>query len=97
MSSMYIVGYGFLFWDSDDQWLKEYTQKIGACDTLKVKMWGIYTWVQITRRQGYINLIVETDSKFFIDMVIESCKLNRNNSILVKHIQPLKITMTCYS
>jgi ribonuclease HI len=87
--SLNIAGCGGLFRDSDGQWLQGYTQRIGACDALHAEMWGMYTGMQVARRQGYTNLIVESDSKFLIDMVTGSCKLNGNTPILVRRIQDL--------
>jgi len=49
----------------------------------------MYIWMQAAKSQGYINLIVENDSMFLIDMLIESCKLNWNTLILVRRIQDL--------
>jgi len=41
--------------------------------------------------EGFTHLIVESDSKLLIDMVIGSCKLNRHTPILVHCIQDLAI------
>ena len=87
--SMNIAECGYLFRDSDGQWLQGYIQNIGACDALHAKMWGMYTGMQMARRQGYTNLIVEIDSKFLIDMVTGNCKFNGNTPILVRRIQDL--------
>jgi len=89
---MDIVGCGGLFRDSNGRWLQWYTQKIGACDALHAGIWGMYRGMQMARRQGYTNLKVENDSKFLIDMVTGSCKLNGNTS----YPRPLKVTVTCY-
>jgi ribonuclease HI len=87
--SMNIAGCGGLFRDSDGQWLKGYTLRIGDCDALHAEMWGMYTGMKMARRQGYTHLIVESDSKLLIDMVTGRCKLNGNSPILVKRIQDL--------
>ena len=87
--SMNIAGCGDLFRDSDEQWLRGYMQRIKACDTLHAKIWRMYTWMQMARRQGYKNLIVESNNKLLIDMVTRSCKFNGNTPILVRPIQYL--------
>ena len=43
----------------------------------------------MARRQGYKNLIVESNNKLLIDMVTRSCKFNGNTPILVRPIQYL--------
>ncbi|CAJ2649539.1 unnamed protein product [Trifolium pratense] len=52
-------------------------------------MWGMYTGMEMARRQGYTHLIVESDSKLLIDMVTGRCKLNGKTPILVNRIQDL--------
>ncbi|MCI40413.1 non-LTR retroelement reverse transcriptase, partial [Trifolium medium] len=49
--SMDVAGCGGLFRDLNGRWLKGYPQKIGACDTLQAKMWGMYTGMQMARIQ----------------------------------------------
>ncbi|CAJ2657953.1 unnamed protein product [Trifolium pratense] len=87
--SMNIAGCGDLFRDSDGRWLIGYTQRIGDCDALHAEMWGMYTGMEMARRQGYTHLIVESDSKLLIDMVTGRCKLNGKAPILVNRIQDL--------
>ncbi|GAU10638.1 hypothetical protein TSUD_421140, partial [Trifolium subterraneum] len=85
--SMGLAGCGGLFRDSNGRWLKGYAQKIGACDALHAEMWGMYTGMQMARRQGFTHIIVESDSKLLIDMVTGSCKLNGKTPILVRRIR----------
>ncbi|CAJ2630361.1 unnamed protein product [Trifolium pratense] len=87
--SMNNAGCGGLFRDSDGRWLKGYTQRIGDCDALHAEMWGMYTGMEMARRQGYTHLVVESDSKLLIDMVTGRCKLNGKAPILVNRIQDL--------
>jgi ribonuclease HI len=72
------VSCGEFYRDSNDRRLKGNTQRIGTCDALHAKMWGMYRGVQIAREQGFNYIIIESDSKLLIDIVIWRCKLNRN-------------------
>jgi ribonuclease HI len=93
MSQWAWPGCGGLFRDSYGRWLKEYTQKIGTCDVLYAEMWRMYTGM--ARRQGFTQLIVESDSKLLIDMVSRSCKLNGNTPILGRRIRDFT-NRACY-
>jgi ribonuclease HI len=73
--------------DSDGPWIQGYTQKISACDALHAKMWGMYMAMNLARRQGITQLIVESDSKLLIDMVTGRCNLNGAAPILIRRIQ----------
>ncbi|PNX80630.1 receptor-like kinase [Trifolium pratense] len=82
-------GYGGLLRDSDGRWIKGYSRKIGACDALQSKMWGMYLGLDLARQQGIRQLHVESDSKVLIDMVTKKNKFNGNIPTLVHRIRQL--------
>lgn len=43
---------------------------------MNISMWGMYDGLRIARRQGFLQLMGESDSKLLVDMVIENCKIN---------------------
>jgi hypothetical protein len=63
--------------------LKGFAPVIGSCDALHAEVWGMYTWMQIARRQCFAHLILESYSKLLIDMITMSYKLNGKTSILI--------------
>ncbi|XP_013443867.2 SKP1-like protein 21 [Medicago truncatula] len=56
------AGCGDLLRNSDGRWLKGYYRKIGTCDALTSKMWGMFLGMQLAWRQGFHRLQVESDS-----------------------------------
>jgi len=48
-----LAGCGDLFRNSDDRWIKGYSQKIETCDAICVEMWGMYLGMQLAWRQGF--------------------------------------------
>jgi hypothetical protein len=52
------VSCGEFYRDSNDRRLKGNTQRIGTCDALHAKMWGMYRGVQIAREQGFNYIII---------------------------------------
>jgi ribonuclease HI len=87
--SVDIAGCGGLIRDSNGQWLKGYVWKIGTCDVLYAEMWGMYEGLRIARRQGFSQLIVESDSKLLVDMVTRNCKINGAIPVLIRRIRDL--------
>jgi ribonuclease HI len=51
-------------------------RKIGVCDALHAKMWGLYLGLELAWRDGVSHLCLEGDSKLLIDMVTNNCKTN---------------------
>jgi len=64
------------FHDSDGRWLEGFNPKIGACNALHAEMWGMYSGLDMTWREGASHLIIESDSKVVVDMVTNKCKTN---------------------
>jgi len=85
----HIFGCGGIFRDTDGQWIKSYTKKIGACDALHAEMWGLYLGIEMAWREHFDHLIVESDSKILIDMIFDKFKFNGNIPILVHRIRKL--------
>lgn len=52
-------------------------------------MWGIYARTELAQRRGVTHLIVESDSKLLIDMVIGRCNLSGAIPILIRRIEEL--------
>jgi ribonuclease HI len=84
-----IAGCGSLFRDSDGRRIKGYTKKIGACDALHAKMWGLYLGLNMVLREHFSHLIVESDSKILIDRISDNFHFNRNIPVLVQRVQKL--------
>jgi len=81
-----LVGCGGLIRDYNNQWLTRYVRKIGTCDAFYVEMWDMNEGLKIARRQGFLQLIVESDSKLLVDIVTSNCKLSGVSPILSRHI-----------
>jgi len=84
-----LVGCGGLFRQPDGKLIKGFSCKIGACDTLHAKMWGLYLGLDMAWREGLSHLIVESDSKVLVDMVSNNCKINGVIPSLIRRIQEL--------
>ncbi|KAK2359284.1 SKP1 protein [Trifolium repens] len=69
---------GGLLRNSDGTWLKGYSRKLGICDVLHAEMWGMYLGLDLARREGIMQLYVESDSKILIDMVTDKIKFKGN-------------------
>ncbi|GAU18198.1 hypothetical protein TSUD_249000 [Trifolium subterraneum] len=73
-----LAGCGGLLRNSDDNWLKGYSRKLGNCDALHAEMWGMYLGLGLARREGIMHLHVESDSKVLIDMVTKKINFKGN-------------------
>jgi len=49
--------------------------KIGLCDALHAKMWGLHLSLDMVRRDYILHLIMKNDSKLLIDMIKENCSI----------------------
>ncbi|KAK2452886.1 TMV resistance protein N [Trifolium repens] len=84
--SLGLVVCGGLFRNSDGRWIKGYSRKIGTCDALSDEMWGMYLGMQLSWRQGFHHLQVESGSKSLVDMITGNVKFNGNPPTLVRRI-----------
>ncbi|MCI38614.1 ribonuclease H, partial [Trifolium medium] len=50
-----LAGCGGLLRNSDDTWLKGYSQKLENCDVLHTKMWGIYLGFDLAPRGDHAS------------------------------------------
>jgi len=80
-------GCGGLLRDANGRWIKGFVRKIGACDALHAKMWGIYLGLELAWRDGISQLCVESDSKLLVDMITNNCKMNGTTLVLIRRIQ----------
>jgi hypothetical protein len=76
----------------EDEWK---VKKIGVHDTLHIKLWGIYLCSNMTWMERIPQLIVESDSKILINMVIDNCKFSGTIPILVQSIQNFLVLDWC--
>lgn len=81
-----LAGCGGLFRDAISQWITGYARKIGTCDASHAEMWDMYEGLKIARRQGFLQLIVESDSKLLVDMVTGNYKLSGATPILIHRL-----------
>ncbi|GAU24728.1 hypothetical protein TSUD_355570 [Trifolium subterraneum] len=84
-----LVGCSGLLRNSDGNWLKGYSRKLGNCDALHAEMWSMYLGLDLARRVGIMHLHVESDSKVLIDMVTKKINSKGNLPTLVHHIRQL--------
>lgn len=64
-----------LFRNDDGWWIKGYTNKIDSCDALHAQMWGLYLSLDMARQDRISHLIVESDSKITVDMILDKCNM----------------------
>ena len=55
-----------------DIWIKGYIRNIGACDALHAEMWSMHLGLDMTRKEITSPLIVKSNSKILLDMIIAS-------------------------
>ncbi|MCI03243.1 ribonuclease H protein [Trifolium medium] len=79
-------GCGGLFHNSDERWIKGYIKKIKACDALHAEMWGMYIDLDLECKEHICHLIVESDSKILIDMIMDN-KFNGTLPTLVWRVR----------
>ena len=70
--------------------MNSYARKIGSCDALHAKMWGMYIGMDMAQSQGITHLQVEGDSSLLVDMVTGKCNINGNVPTLIRRICDLK-------
>lgn len=56
--------------------IKGYIHKIEVCDALNDEMWGMHLGLDLAWRGRILQLIVESDSKFFTNMTTYNCKFS---------------------
>ncbi|PNY15883.1 ribonuclease H, partial [Trifolium pratense] len=69
--------------------MKGYIRKTGVCDAFHAELWGMYLGLDMAWRERIPQLIVESDSKILIDMIMDNCKFNGAVPTLVRRIQNL--------
>jgi ribonuclease HI len=87
--TLVLAGCGGLLPDADGRWLTGYSRKIGTCDALSAEMCRMYLGMQLAWRQGFHHLLMESDSKILVDMIMGNVKINGKRSTLVRRIQEL--------
>jgi len=60
-----------------------------VCDALHAELWGMYLGLDMVWREQIPQLIVGSDSKTLIDMVIGSCNFSGAIPMLVRRIRNL--------
>jgi ribonuclease HI len=84
-----LAGYSGLLRDSDDRWLTRYSRKIGTCDAISAEMWGCTLGMQLAWRQDFHHLLVESDSKVLVDIIMGNVKIKGKPPTLIRRIQEL--------
>ena len=95
-----IAGCGGVFRDASGVWKHGFSRNLGVFEITKPGLWGtfvmmaelrgILTGLQIAWKEGFRNVIMESDSSASVKMIEDGCKENSDFYDLIKEIQSLQ-------
>ncbi|KAF7800797.1 putative ribonuclease H protein [Senna tora] len=75
--------------DHDGNWLFGFSKKIGASSALHAEIWSIWTAMKIAKDKDLPRIIIETDSKLALDLLLKNDDTCHPLSGLVRKIKVL--------
>ncbi|KAL4359627.1 hypothetical protein AHAS_Ahas08G0096300 [Arachis hypogaea] len=80
---------GGVFRDSTGRFLKGYSGNLGNCSIMHAELWAVVHGLTIAAANGYMNLIVESDSAAAINFIEHGCSPAHHCAPLVQDIRNL--------
>lgn len=65
---------GSLLRDFDGRWRGGFAKKVGSCGVLSAELWGICEILKLAWSSGFRYILLESDSKVAVDLVIKGLK-----------------------
>ena len=60
---------GGILWDSNGNWIREFSHKLGIANSLVVELWGLRDGLLLARDLHICKLIIEIDAKSVVDLL----------------------------
>ncbi|RYR52427.1 hypothetical protein Ahy_A06g027345 [Arachis hypogaea] len=80
---------GGVFRDSTGRFLKGYSGNLGNCSIMHAELWAVVHGLTIAAANGYMNMIVESDSAAAINFIEHGCSPAHHCAPLVQDIRNL--------
>nr|KYP35170.1 Putative ribonuclease H protein At1g65750 family [Cajanus cajan] len=59
--------------DHQSVFITGFAAKIGICSITAAELWAIHLGLDLACRRGFMNILIESDSKVAIDLIINGC------------------------